>query len=75
MKELTGVFLTDGVSRSGERFTVPALEDMLWLSYRKGNPSKYVDAERGLRNWVKQQRKLKNKGELKAEVRCMKAEV
>lgn len=39
MKELTGVFLTDGVSRSGERFTVPALEDMLWLSYRRGNPS------------------------------------
>ena len=39
MKELTGVFLTDGVARSGERFTVPALEDMLWLSYRKGNPS------------------------------------
>lgn len=39
MKELTGVFLTDGVSRSGERFTIPALEDMLWLSYRKGNPS------------------------------------
>ena len=31
------------------------------------NPSKYVDSERGLRNWVKQQRKLKNKGELKAE--------
>ena len=31
------------------------------------NPSKYVNAERGLRNWVKQQRKLKNKGELKAE--------
>ena len=29
MKELTGGFLTDGVSRSGERFTVPALEDML----------------------------------------------
>ena len=39
MKELTGVFLTDGVSRSGERFTIPALEDMLWLSYRKGNPT------------------------------------
>lgn len=39
MKELTGVFLTDGVSRLGERFTIPALEDMLWLSYRKGNPS------------------------------------
>ena len=29
------------------------------------NPSKYVDEERGLRNWVKQQKKLVNKGELK----------
>ena len=67
MKELTGVFLTDGVSRSGERFTVPALEDMLWLSYRKGNPSKYIDAERGLRNWVKQQKKLMNAGALEGQ--------
>ena len=31
------------------------------------NPSKYVDAERGLRNWVKQQKKLMNAGELKQE--------
>lgn len=28
------------------------------------NPSKYVDAERGLRNWVKQQKKLLNAGAL-----------
>lgn len=28
------------------------------------NPSKYVDAERGLRNWVKQQKKLMNAGAL-----------
>ena len=28
------------------------------------NPSKYVDAERGLRNWVKQQKKLMNAGVL-----------
>ena len=53
MKELTGVFLTDGVSRSGERFTVPALEDMLWLSYRKGNrmfPSVPRGQVSGMRN-------------------------
>ena len=31
------------------------------------NPSKYDDAERGLRNWVKQQKKLMNAGELKEE--------
>ena len=30
----------------------------------KRNPSKYVDAERGLRNWVKQQKKLMNAGVL-----------
>jgi hypothetical protein len=28
------------------------------------NPSKYVDSERGLRNWVKQQKKLMNAGVL-----------
>ena len=28
------------------------------------NPSKYVDSERGLRNWVKQQKKLLNAGAL-----------
>ena len=28
------------------------------------NPSKYVDSERGLRNWVKQQKKLMNAGAL-----------
>ncbi len=39
MKELTGVFLTDGISRSNVRVAIPALEDMLWLSYRRGNPS------------------------------------
>ena len=28
------------------------------------NPSKYVDSERGLKNWVKQQKKLMNAGAL-----------
>lgn len=31
------------------------------------NPSKYVDVERGLRNWVKQQKKLINAGALEGQ--------
>ncbi len=31
------------------------------------NTSKYVDAERGLRNWVKQQKKLMNAGALEGQ--------
>ena len=31
------------------------------------NPSKYVDEERGLRNWVKQQKKLLNAGALEGQ--------
>jgi len=31
------------------------------------NPSKYVDSERGLRNWVKQQKKLMNAGALEGQ--------
>ena len=31
------------------------------------NPSKYIDSERGLRNWVKQQKKLMNAGALEGQ--------
>ena len=31
------------------------------------NPSKYVDSESGLRNWVKQQKKLMNAGALEGQ--------
>ena len=31
------------------------------------NPSKFIPEERGLRNWVRHQQKLVNKGELKLE--------
>ena len=34
------------------------------------NPSKYVNSERGLRNWVKQQKKLMNAGVLVGQ--CLK---
>lgn len=37
------------------------VKEFIELEHR--NPSKYVDAERGLRNWVKQQKK-------KDECRC-----
>ena len=35
-------------------------------SYHR-NPSKYVDSERGLRNWVKQQKKLMNASSLEGQ--------
>lgn len=39
MKRLTGVYLTDGVSKSGVRFSIPALEDALWQGFQQCVPS------------------------------------
>lgn len=39
MRELTGIFTTDGRSRSGSSLSIPALEDMLWQSFTRGTPS------------------------------------
>ena len=38
-----------------------------FIEVNKRNPSKYVDSERGLRNWVKQQKKLLNAGALEGQ--------
>ena len=38
-----------------------------FIEVNKRNPSKYVDSERGLRNWVKQQKKLMNAGALEGQ--------
>ena len=38
-----------------------------FIEINKRNPSKYVDSERGLRNWVKQQKKLMNAGALEGQ--------
>lgn len=38
-----------------------------FIEANKRNPSKYVDSERGLRNWVKQQKKLLNAGALEGQ--------
>lgn len=42
-------------------------EVMDFMEANKRNPSKYVDSERGLRNWVKQQKKLINAGALEEQ--------
>ena len=40
---------------------------MDFLAKNRRNPSRHRLEEHDMLNWVKQQRKLKNKGELKAE--------
>ena len=42
-------------------------EVMNFMESNKRRPSKFIDEERGLRNWWKHQQKLMNAGELKAE--------
>lgn len=37
------------------------------IETNKRNPSKFIPEERGLRNWVRHQRRLVNKDELKPE--------
>lgn len=39
MKNLTGIYLTDGVSKTGVRFSIRALEDALWIGYGHCVPS------------------------------------
>ena len=38
-----------------------------FIETNQRNPSKFIPEERGLRNWVRHQQKLVNKGELKEE--------
>ena len=42
-----------------------AVMDFMEKNHRR--PSKFIDEERGMRNWWKQQQKLMNVGELKEE--------
>lgn len=50
-----------------EKWMIRYNEVMSFIENNKRNPSKYRIEEHDMLNWVKQQRKLKNKGELKAE--------
>lgn len=47
-----------------ERWMLRYNEVKAFIENNKRNPSKYVDSERGLRNWVKQQKKLMNAGKM-----------
>ena len=48
-----------------ERWMTRCMEIVSFIETNHRNPSKYVGAERELVNWMKQQRKLMNAGELK----------
>ena len=50
-----------------ERWMTRYNEVKTFIEQNHRNPSKYVDAERGLRNWVKQQKKLMNAGALEGQ--------
>ena len=50
-----------------ERWNIRFEEVKTFIETNRRNPSKYVDAERGLRNWVKQQKKLMNAGALEGQ--------
>lgn len=50
-----------------ERWHTQWKEIMDFMEENHRRPSKFVDEERGMRNWWKQQKKLMNAGELKEE--------
>lgn len=50
-----------------ERWKANWQEVMDFMEANKRRPSKYVDSERGLRNWWKHQQKLFNAGLLKTD--------
>ena len=50
-----------------ERWVIHYNEVKTFIDTYHRDPSKYVDSERGLRNWVKQQKKLMNAGALKGQ--------
>ena len=50
-----------------ERWLIRYNEVKTFIEENHRNPSKYVDSERGLRNWVKQQKKLLNAGALEGQ--------
>lgn len=50
-----------------EKWTAKYDEVVSFIEKNRRNPSKFVGEERGIRNWVKHQRKLLNAGQLKPE--------
>ena len=50
-----------------ERWMAKYNEAKEFIEREHRNPSKFIPEERGLKNWVRHQQKLVNKGELKPE--------
>lgn len=50
-----------------ERWIANWVSVMDFMEANKRRPSKFVDEERGMRNWWKHQQKLLNAGELKTD--------
>ena len=50
-----------------ERWLARYNEVVKFIETNKRNPSKYIDAESGLRNWIKQQKKILNAGVLEGQ--------
>lgn len=50
-----------------EKWMIHYNEVVEFIKNNKRNPSKCVDSERGLRNWVKQQKKLMNANALEEQ--------
>lgn len=50
-----------------ERWMANRKEVITFMEVNKRLPSKFVDEERGMRNWWKHQQKLLNAGELKED--------
>jgi hypothetical protein len=50
-----------------ERWNLRYNEVKSFIDANHRNPSKFIPEERGLRNWVRHQQKLVNKGDLKPE--------
>lgn len=56
-----------GIMTQDERWMARYNEVMEFMEVNKRRPSKFVDSERGMRNWWKQQQKLVNAGMLKPD--------
>ena len=61
------LFEADTNMTQDERWLVQWKAVMDFMTVNKRRPSKFVDEERGMRNWWKHQQKLVNAGELKPE--------
>ena len=64
---MSGEINVDAFMTQDERWLTQWQDVIDFMENNKRRPSKFVDEERGMRNWWKHQQKLVNAGELKPE--------